>query len=131
MIGKLLLVATLSSAIHGCSTLGEYVQVYFAPADQDTMLRVAYCESSADADDIYSTAVNPKSGATGWFQHLPKWWGERSKAAGMEGRSMYDPEANVAVASFLYYGMNSNKRWGGLSHWYPSWRCIQNGAVWE
>ncbi len=122
MITKVLLVATLSG-FGGCSTLGEYIQVYFAPEDQPLMEQIAFCESSADPDDIYSTAVNPKSGATGFFQHLPKWWDERSRKAGFAGRSMYDPEANVGVASYLYYNMNSNKRWSGASHWLPSYRC--------
>ena len=122
MITKVLLVATLSG-VGGCSTLGEYIQVYFAPEDQPLMEQIAFCESSADPDDIYSTAVNPKSGATGFFQHLPKWWDERSRKAGFAGRSMYDPEANVGVASCLYYNMNSNKRWSGASHWWPSYRC--------
>ena len=122
MITKVLLVATLSG-FGGCSTLGEYIQVYFAPEDQPLMEQIAFCESSADPDDIYSTAVNPKSGATGFFQHLPKWWDERSRKAGFANRSMYDPEANVGVASYLYYNMNSNKRWAGASHWWPSYRC--------
>ena len=115
MITKLLLVGVLS--IGGCSSLDEYIQVYFAPEDHDLMEQIAWCESSADPNDSYSTAVNPKSGATGWFQHLPKWWDERSKKAGFEGRSILDPEANVGVASYLYYNMDSNPRsrrcWGG------------------
>ena len=120
ILSKVLFIGALS--IGGCSTLGEYIQVYFAPEDHDLMEQIAWCESSADADDEYSLAVNPKSGATGWFQHLPKWWDERSKKAGFEGRSILDPEANVGVASFLYYNMNGNERWGGASHWYPSRR---------
>ena len=121
ILSKVLFVGALS--IGGCSTLGEYIQVYFAPEDHDLMEQIAWCESSANANDEYSLAVNPRSGATGWFQHLPKWWDERSKKAGFEGRSILDPEANVGVASFLYYNMNGNERWGGASHWYPSRRC--------
>jgi len=122
LITKFVLVAALSG-VGGCSTLGEYIQVFFAPEDQPLMEQIAFCESSADPNDSYSVAVNPKSGATGFFQHLPRFWDSRSAAAGFEGRSMYDPEANVAVASYLYYNMNSNPRWGGASHWYPSYRC--------
>ena len=123
MVTKLLLVAALSGAGSSCSSLGELVSVYFAPGDQDLMLDIAHCESSADADDTYSTAYNHKSGATGWFQHLPKWWDERSKKAGFEGAHILDPNAQVGVAAYLYYNMNSNPRWGGASHWYPSRRC--------
>ena len=122
MITKVLMVAVLSGA-GSCSSLGELVSVYFAPEDQDLMLDIAFCESSADADDTYSTAYNQKSGATGWFQHLPKWWDERSKKSGFEGAHILDPNAQVGVAAYLYYNMNSNPRWGGASHWYPSWRC--------
>ena len=122
MITKVLMVAVLSGA-GSCSSLGELVSVYFAPGEQDLMLDIAHCESSADADDTYSTAYNHKSGATGWFQHLPKWWDERSKKAGFEGAHILDPNAQVGVAAYLYYNMNSNPRWGGASHWYPSWRC--------
>ena len=49
MITKVLLVATLSG-FGGCSTLGEYIQVYFAPEDQPLMEQIAFCESSADPD---------------------------------------------------------------------------------
>ncbi len=122
MITKFVLVAALSG-VGGCSTLGEYIQVFFAPEDQDLMERIAFCESSADADDQFSTATNPKSGAAGWFQHLPRYWDSRSAAAGYEGASAYNPEANVAVASWLYYNMNGNERWSGGSHWWPSYRC--------
>ena len=122
MITKVLLVTALSG-IGGCSTLSEYIQVFFAPEDHVLMERIARCESSADPDDEYSLAVNHKSGATGWFQHLPKWWDERSKKAGYEGAHILNPEANVAVASYLYYHLDGNERWGGASHWYPSRRC--------
>jgi len=122
MLTKLLLVGALSG-VGGCSSLGELVSVFFAPEDRDQMLQVAYCESSADADDTYSTAINPKSRAAGWFQHLPQYWDDRSTAAGYPDTHVLDPVANVAVASHLYYGQNSNERWGGLSHWWPSYRC--------
>jgi len=115
--------------VGGCATLDELVSSFFAPEDQDTFLAVAFCESSADPNDTYSIAVNPKSGATGWFQHLPKWWSERSKLAGFGGRSIYDPTAQVAVASWLFYNQNKNERWGGLSHWYPSRRCLNKQGV--
>ena len=45
MITKALLVASLTG-IGGCSTLGEYIQVFFAPEDQDLMEQIAWCESS-------------------------------------------------------------------------------------
>lgn len=122
MITKLLLVTALTS-VGGCSSLGELVSVFFAPEDKDQMLQVAECESSADADDTYSVAINPKSKAAGWYQHLPQYWDDRSTAAGFAGAHVLNPVANVAVAAHLYYGQDSNERWGGLSHWWPSYQC--------
>ena len=122
MLTKLLLVTALTS-VGGCSSLDELVSVFFAPEDRDQMLQVAECESSANPDDTYSVAINPKSKAAGWFQHLPQYWHDRSPAAGFAGAHVLDPVANVAVAAHLYYGQNSNERWGGLSHWWPSYRC--------
>ena len=57
MLTKLLLVGALSS-VGGCSSLGELVSVFFAPEDRDQMLQVAYCESSADPDDIYLSLIH-------------------------------------------------------------------------
>ena len=119
MISKLLLTAALSG-VGGCSTLGELVSVYFAPGDRDLMLDIAACESSADPDDVFSTATNPKTGAAGWFQHMPHLFPSRAASAGFEDANPYNPTQNVAVAAHIYYTLNSNERWGGASHWYPS-----------
>ena len=51
ILSKVLFVGALS--IGGCSTLGEYIQVYFAPEAHDLMEQIAWCESSADADGEY------------------------------------------------------------------------------
>ncbi len=82
------------------------VSKYFKKADVERALRIAWCESKYDTE-----ATNPRSGAAGLFQHLPKYWGQRSDAAGWEGASIYDPEANVAVAAWL------RDEFGGWSHW--------------
>lgn len=62
------------------------------------------------------TATNQQSGAAGLFQHLPKYWGSRSAKAGWAGASIYDPEANVAVAAWLWST-------GGWGHWTVAPRC--------
>ena len=100
-------------------SLNEYVNIYFRVEDRSWAIRVAFCESSADPKDQFSEAVNDESGAVGWFQHLPKWWDERSVKAGFEGFEMNHPEANVGVASWLYY------KYGGSSHWNSSKSCWQ------
>jgi hypothetical protein len=83
------------------------VSAFFQAADVNRAIRVAWCESSFNP-----SAVNPASGASGLFQHLPEHWAERSKAAGHPGASIFDPEANVAVAAWMLYELP-----GGWSHW--------------
>ena len=98
-------------------TLGQLVGYFFAEADRAWALKVALCESSGLPDHVSSDAVHPSSRASGWFQHLPKFWQERSEAAGFAGVDILDPVANVGVAAWLLYDG------GGKSHWYPSERC--------
>jgi len=98
------------------ATLRGLVDRYFLPADRDWAFRVAFCESSADPADVISTKVSSAL-AVGWFQHLAKFWLERSKAAGFAGASPFDGDANVAVAAWLLY------EGGGPRHWNPSRTC--------
>ncbi len=79
---------------------------YFA--DVDTAMRVLNCETGGTGNP---NSYNDRSGASGLFQHLPKYWADRSTKAGWAGASIMDPEANVAVAAWLrYFG-------GGWGHW--------------
>jgi len=88
------------------------VQAYFASDDFQRALNVIYCESNGNPD-----AANPYSGAAGLFQHLPRFWNERTTSAGYAGANIYDPTANAGVAAWLvYYG-------GGWSHWNASAGC--------
>ena len=100
-------------------TLGQLVGYFFAEPDRAWALKVALCESSGLPDHVSSDAVHPSSRASGWFQHLPKFWQERSEAAGFAGVDILDPVANVGVAAWLLYDG------GGKSHWYPSESCWQ------
>lgn len=88
------------------------VAAYFGPGEVERALRVIYCESSGDPG-----AKNPRSSASGLFQHLARFWPERSTDAGRPGADIFDPEANVAVAAWLVY------QGGGWSHWNPSRHC--------
>ena len=81
------------------------VEAFFSPSDVTWALRVISCESNGDPN-----ADNPRSTASGLFQHLATYWGERSTKAGWGGSSIWDPEANIAVAAWLYYN-------GGPGHW--------------
>jgi hypothetical protein len=74
------------------------ISIFFATDQVDTAMRVMNCETGGTGNpDSY----NQRSGASGLFQHLPKYWVERSKAAGWGGADIFDPEANVAVAAWL------------------------------
>jgi len=92
-------------------TLVALLAAYFAPADVERALRIAWCESRYDVN-----ATNPWSGAMGLFQHMPQYWVDRSAAAGWAGASAYDPEANGAVAAWLAYS-------DGWRHWKASAAC--------
>ena len=97
-------------------TLGELVDRYFQPEDHEWALRVAFCESSAKPSDIGSVEVSSAL-AVGWFQHLARYWTERSTAAGWTDYDIFNAEANVAVAAWLFY------EGGGARHWNPSRTC--------
>lgn len=74
------------------------VAEYFPPSVVDDALSVMQCESGGNP-----SATNPTSGAAGLFQHLPKYWEGRSRAAGVApGTSIYDSRANVRTAAWLY-----------------------------
>ncbi len=79
---------------------------YFSPADVDTAMRVLNCETGGTGNP---NSYNDRSGASGLFQQLPKYWAERSAKAGWAGASIMDPEANVAVSAWL-----AEDSWG---HW--------------
>ncbi len=81
------------------------VSRYFAADQVERALRVMACESGGAPN-----AKSPISSASGLMQHLGKYWASRSAAAGWAGASIFDPEANIAVAAWL-------QRTGGWGHW--------------
>lgn len=85
----------------------ELVSKHFEAADVNRAIRVAWCMSSFNP-----TAINPATGASGLFQHLPDTWAERSVAAGIPDASIFDPAANISVAAWMLYELP-----GGWSHW--------------
>lgn len=87
------------------------VASYFAASLVDHALCILQHESGGNPD-----AKNPTSSASGLFQHLASYWPERSSAAGWGGSSIWDPEANTAVAAWLY-------NQGGWGHWTANRHC--------
>ncbi len=104
----------------GSTTLDELIDRYFQPGDRAWATRVAFCESSGQPHHTGSTEVS-SAFAIGWFQHLAKYWAERSEKAGVLGASPFDSEANVVVAAWLFY------EGGGARHWNPSRTCWEEG----
>lgn len=82
------------------------VAAHFRPEDVDLAMRILRCESTGNP-----SAKNPRSSATGLFQHLGKYWTARSQSAGVAGASRLDPDANVIVAAWL------RDQKGGWRHW--------------
>lgn len=83
------------------------VAAYFPASEVERALCIMAKESGGNPN-----AKNPRSSASGLFQHLARHWGERSSAAGWGGASIWNPEANIAVAAWL-------QRTGGWTHWSP------------
>jgi hypothetical protein len=96
-------------------TLGELINEYFLPEDRELAHMIAFCESSGQTHHIGSDVVSSAL-AVGWFQHLAKYWGERSEKAGWGDYHPFHGRANVAVASWLFYS-------SGVHHWNPSKAC--------
>ncbi len=80
------------------ASVQELIASYFGPLGQgvvDQAMCVARLESGFNPD-----AYNPISGASGVFQFIPSTWTPVSQAAGWGGASVFDGEANVAVAAW-------------------------------
>lgn len=82
------------------------VAAHFPARYVNQALSVMACESEGNPN-----ATNPTSGASGLFQHLPKYWQERALAAGVPGANIYDPQANVQVAGWLFGKSNTWAHW--------------------
>lgn len=92
------------------ATVEELVAAYFPVWAVDDAMWVIGCETGWTYDP---NSKNKWSGASGYFQHMPRYWAERSAKAGWAGYSIFHPEANVAVAAWL---------WGQTGTW-AHWSC--------
>jgi hypothetical protein len=101
-------------------TLGELINEYFLPQDRALARMVAFCESSGQTHHVGSDVVSDAL-AVGWFQHLAKYWQERSEKAGWGDYHPFHGRANVAVAAWLYYS-------SGVHHWNPSRTCWEQSS---
>jgi hypothetical protein len=87
------------------------VAEYFPAGRVEEALSIMDCESGGDP-----TARNPRSGAAGLYQFLPRTWNHASAQTGVGHLSVDDPEANIAAAAWLteYSVSRGNRAW---SHW--------------
>jgi len=92
------------------ATLEGLVAEHFPAWAVPAAVEVVGCETGYTYDP---TEQNPSSGASGYFQHMPRYWEDRSAKAGWAGYSIFHPEANVAVAAWL---------WGQTGDW-RHWSC--------
>jgi hypothetical protein len=91
------------------------VEQYWGAAGYGDEVEYALMILNAESTGV-PTAVNPRSRASGLFQHLPRYWEERSRAAGWAGADIFDPEANIAVAAWL----RATSPQHGWYHWEPT-----------
>jgi hypothetical protein len=73
------------------------VEKYFNAAQVPWALQILDCESVGNP-----YAKNPNSSASGLFQHIKRYWGQRAAGAGFRGASVFNPEANIAASAYLY-----------------------------
>ena len=89
------------------------VATHFPAELVDDALRVMHCESRGNPD-----AVNPTSDASGLFQFLDTTWAWVTPQIGLQGRSRFDAEANVAAAWWLVdYTIRTGHPRGTWAHW--------------
>ena len=76
--------------------LVAYVWEQWGRTDLDLAMDILHCESSG-----LPNAEHSSSGASGLFQHMPQWWGERSAQAGVPQSDIFNPFYNIWVAAWL------------------------------
>ena len=92
---------TIASRVSGWLSEVEVralVSLYFEPADVNRAVRVAWCESRFDTD-----SVDRRTGGSGLFHHLPRYWDERASNAGFTESEPADAEASTAAAAWAVY----------------------------
>lgn len=88
----------------GPGAVQQLIVDYFTPQGPD-QVEIALCVAEHESH-FDPNAQNPYSGAAGVFQFMPEVWPSLSEAAGWGGSSVFDAEANVAVAAWTvqHYG---------------------------
>ena len=83
---------------------------YFPSSIVNQALSVLEGESSGNRFAV-NPIVTSYGNAKGLFQHLEDLWPPRAIAAGFVGRSIFDAEANIAAAAWLYGQTNNWNAW--------------------
>ena len=74
------------------------VSLYFEPTDVNRAVRIAWCESRFDPNSL-----DRRTGGSGLFHHLPRYWDDRAASAGFAGADPTDAEASTAAAAWAVY----------------------------
>jgi hypothetical protein len=82
----------------GRGAVTELIRKHFASLGARTG-EVALCVAETESD-LDPLAVNPITGASGLFQFIPSTWASLSELADWGGVSVFDAEANAAVAAW-------------------------------
>lgn len=84
----------------------------FFPAQYvNEALQIIQCESEGNPNAVNPKVIPGQGQARGLFQHMDAFWPSRSAQAGYPGKSVFDPEANIATAAWLFM---QTETW---SHW--------------
>ena len=72
----------------------------------------------------------PITRASGLFQHVPAYWTSRSRGAGFEGASIFNPNANIAVACYLLYASWPDDVVPHWHHWSGAHVSLEGSYEW-
>lgn len=64
----------------------------------------------------YNETVTSSGNAHGLFQHMDKFWADRSRAAGVGGANIFDPTAQAKVAIMLFRSKSGARHWEAFTN---------------
>lgn len=86
------------------------VERFFPSQFVEQALKIMQCESEGNPNAV-NPIVTEFGNAKGLFQHLEDLWESRSAQAGFGGKSIFDPEANIGTAYWLFSQSNTWSHW--------------------
>lgn len=87
------------------------VNKYFPQEYRIQALKIIQCESEGNPNARNPKKTQQYGHAKGLFQHLENLWLSRSALAGFPGADIFNPEANVGTAYWLFAQTNTWQHW--------------------